>query len=144
MLFRSTVAQAHEVALVFGNESSGLANEDILLCNRLAHIPTIADFSSLNLAAAVQVVAYEILLAAGGAIAPVEPELASFEQVEHFYAHLESSLAQTDFLEPGKPKRMMERMRRLFGRARMQPEEVNILRGMLTAWDKKGKTGGSV
>ena len=65
-------------------------------------------------------------------------ELASIEQVEHFYAHLERSLGQTDFLEPGKPKRMMERMRRLFGRAQLQREEVNILRGMLTAWDRKG------
>ena len=70
--------------------------------------------------------------------APPGIELASIEQVEHFYAHLERSLGQTDFLEPGKPKRMMERMRRLFGRAQLQREEVNILRGMLTAWDRKG------
>lgn len=131
-------AAGNEVALVFGNETSGLANEDILLCNRLAHIPTVDDFSSLNLAAAVQVAAYEIFIAAGGHITAAEPDLASIEQVEGFYAHLASSLAQTDFLEPGKPKRMMERMRRLFGRARMQKEEVNILRGMLTAWDRKG------
>ncbi len=129
-------SQANEVALVFGNETAGLANEDVLLCNRLARIPTVSDFSSLNLAASVQIAVYEVFMAAGGEVLPVESELASTEQVEHFYAHLERSLGQTDFLEPGKPKRMMERMRRLFGRAGLQREEVNILRGMLTAWDR--------
>ena len=139
------LAASDEVALVFGNETAGLANEDVLLCNRLAHIPTVSDFSSLNLAAAVQIVAYEVFLAASVESLAAErklagrAELASIEQVEHFYAHLESSLGQTDFLEPGKPKRMMERMRRLFGRAGLQREEVNILRGMLTAWDRKGR-----
>ena len=131
-------ANAAEVALVFGNETAGLANEDVLLCNRLAHIPAAPDFSSLNLAAAVQVAAYEIRMALGAQVPAEEADLASIEQVEHFYAHLEASLGQTDFLEPGKPKRMMERMRRLFGRAKLQREEVNILRGMLTAWDRKG------
>jgi len=131
------LADTSEVALVFGNETAGLANEDVLLCNRLATIPTVSDFSSLNLAAAVQVAAYEIRMALGApATEEAGAELASIEQVEHFYAHLEASLGQTDFLEPGKPKRMMERMRRLFGRAKLQREEVNILRGMLTAWDR--------
>ncbi len=131
------LADTSEVALVFGNETAGLANEDVLLCNRLATIPTVSDFSSLNLAAAVQVASYEIRMALGApATEEAGAELASIEQVEHFYAHLEASLGQTDFLEPGKPKRMMERMRRLFGRAKLQREEVNILRGMLTAWDR--------
>ena len=131
-------SQTCDVALVFGNETAGLANEEVLLCNRLAYIPTASDFSSLNLAAAVQVAAYEIQMALGAQLRlpGSAADLASIEQVEHFYAHLESSLGQTDFLEPGKPKRMMERMRRLFGRARLQREEVNILRGMLTAWDR--------
>ena len=148
------IAQANQVALVFGNETTGLTNEEVMLCNRLAHIPTVTDFSSLNLAAAVQIAVYEVYLAGGAAARAVENpldaggefyskrELATIEQAEHFYAHLESSLAQTDFLEPGKPKRMMERMRRLFGRARLQREEVNILRGMLTAWDRKGRGAG--
>ena len=132
------IAQTCDVALVFGNETAGLANEEVLLCNRLAYIPTVTDSSSLNLAAAVQVAAYEIQMASGVPLRlPGGPaDLASIEQVEHFYAHLENSLGQTDFLEPGKPKRMMERMRRLFARARLQREEVNILRGMLTAWDR--------
>ncbi|MFM9972519.1 MAG: RNA methyltransferase [Burkholderiales bacterium] len=137
------IARQHEVALVFGNETSGLSNEQVLLCNALAHIPTASNFSSLNLAAAVQVAAYEIYMASGGGrvVTGASEDLASIDQIEHFYAHLEASLAQTDFLEPGKPKRMMERMRRLFGRAAMQREEVNILRGMLTAWDRQmGKT----
>ncbi|MSQ52374.1 MAG: RNA methyltransferase [Betaproteobacteria bacterium] len=132
------MARTCDVALVFGNETAGLANQDVLLCNRLAHIPTVSDFSSLNLAAAVQVVAYEVHMASGVRVRAEQADLASIEQVEHFYAHLESSLGRTDFLEPGKPKRMMERMRRLFGRARLQREEVNILRGMLTAWDRNG------
>jgi len=176
-------AAGNEVALVFGNETAGLANEDVLLCNRLAIIPTAPDFSSLNLAAAVQIAAYELYLACGAQdlyLAGSAQELnrasgaqdlnlagdaqdlqrargaqdltrasgarsdrqatplASIEQVERFYEHLEQSLGATDFLDPGKPKRWIERMRRLFGRAQLQPEEVNILRGMLTAWDLKG------
>ena len=134
-------AGGSDVALVFGNESAGLSNHDVLLCNRLAHIPCDPKNGSLNLAAAVQVAAYEIRMAALGA--PQERvtggrrayEPATLDEVEQLYAHFESSLRVTGFLDPGKPKRLMERLRRLFGRADLEREEVNILRGMLSAWD---------
>ncbi len=134
-----TEAQHGEVALVFGTESVGLSNDETLKCQRLAWIPTGASYSSLNLAAAVQVVAYELHMAAG---APPRPgtgfDAASLEEVEAFFAHLERNLVVSGFLDPAQPKRLMERLRRLFGRARLEREEVNILRGILTAWDGFG------
>ena len=132
-------ARSQEVALVFGNELAGLANDEVLRCNRLAYIPADPACSSLNLAAAVQVVAYEVRLAAGAAggvrQAP-EAEFARHEDVESFYAHLERSLYASGFLHPEYPRRLMERLRRLFGRIRLEKDEVNILRGMLTQWDQ--------
>jgi tRNA/rRNA methyltransferase len=132
------IARSADVALVFGNETAGLANEDVLKCNRLACIPADTRYSSLNLAAAVQVVAYEIRMAALVPLAPASTvsELAPAEELERLYEHFELSLRDTGFLDPGKPKRLMERLRRLFGRAALEREEVNILRGMLTAWDE--------
>ena len=139
-------AQRDEVALVFGNETAGLSNADVLMCNRLVHIPSDERHGSLNLAAAVQVAAYELRLAALAAQpAPAQSDgtqdmsLADIEELERFYGHLEASLRRTGFLDPGKPKRLMERLRRLFGRARLEREEVNILRGMLSAWDEAGR-----
>ena len=131
-------ARQGEVALVFGTEMSGLTNEEILQCRAVAHIPADADYSSLNLAAAVQVLAYEARLAALGAQAlpAAEPALARHEDVENFYAHLEQSLLASGFLNPANPKRLLPRLRRLFGRARLEREEVNILRGMLNSFDK--------
>ena len=138
------VPEGAEVALVFGNETYGLSNEEVLCCNRLANIPTDPDSSSLNLAAAVQVAAYEIRLAALAGAAPSQAGgaagvPASHEEVERFYAHLEQSMVASGFLEPAQPKRLMERLRRLFGRVVLEKEEVSILRGMLTAWDRAGK-----
>jgi tRNA/rRNA methyltransferase len=131
-------ADRGDVALVFGTEMSGLSNEEVLKCNRSATIPANAQYSSLNLAAAVQVMAYEIRMAIlGGAVAePPQQELARNEDVEMFYEHLQRNLIAADFLDPVYPKRLMERLRRLFGRTRLEKEEVNILRGILTAWDK--------
>ena len=130
-------ASGGEVAIVFGNEVYGLENADVLKCHRVAHIPTDPDFSSLNLGAAVQVVAYETRMAAldGEAGAEAGPAAATHEEVERFYSHLEASLLASGFLMPAHPKRLIERLRRLFGRARLEHEEVSILRGMLTAWD---------
>ena len=129
-------AQDEEVALVFGNETAGLENSDVLLCNRLVHIPT-AGHASLNLAAAVQVAAYEVRRAAvGGEASPRGSVPADVEEVERFYDHLERSLRLTGFLDPGKPKRLMERLRRLFARSQLEREEVNILRGMLSAFEE--------
>jgi tRNA/rRNA methyltransferase len=131
-------AQAGEVAIVFGTEMSGLTNEEILQCRAAAHIPADPGYSSLNLAAAVQVLAYEARVAALGGQAPrgTDSTPARHEDVENFYAHLEQSLLASGFLKPTNPKRLIPRLRRLFGRARLEQEEVNILRGMLSSFDK--------
>ena len=136
-------ANGQEAALVFGNELAGLSNDEVMRCNRLAYVPVDPSFSSLNLAAAVQVAAYEIRLAAlNGEARPAAPvEYARHEEVEHFYAHLERSLQASGFLDPLNPRRLMERLRRLFGRTRLEREEVNILRGMLTQWDGSRPNG---
>jgi tRNA/rRNA methyltransferase len=129
-----------EVAFVFGTEMSGLANDEVLKCQRVAHITTSPAYSSLNLAAAVQVMAYEARVAAlGSAVAANDRfEGASFEDIEGFYAHLERNLVASGFLDPANPRRLMERLRRLFGRGRLEKEEVNILRGILSSWDNEG------
>jgi tRNA/rRNA methyltransferase len=131
-------AQQGEVALVFGTEMSGLTNEEILQCRALAHIPADPAYSSLNLAAAVQVMAYETRVAALGAQVhpPNEFEPARHEDIENFYAHLEQSLLASGFLDPANPRRLIPRLRRLFGRAQLEREEVNILRGMLNSFRK--------
>ncbi len=129
-----------EVALVFGTEMSGLANEEVLRCRMVAHIATDPAYSSLNLAAAVQVLAYEARVAALGP-APVTNdrfEAATFEEIEGFYAHLERNLVASGFLDPASPRRLMERLRRIFSRGRLEKEEVNILRGILSSWDGEG------
>jgi tRNA/rRNA methyltransferase len=137
---RGLVAAAGEgdVAMVFGTEMSGLTNEEILQCRAVAHIPADPAHSSLNLAAAVQVMAYEARVAALGTtkLAPVESEPARHEDVENFYAHLEQSLLASGFLDPANPKRLLPRLRRMFGRVRLEQEEVNILRGMLNSFRK--------
>ena len=128
------------VAFVFGTEMSGLANDEVLKCQRVAHIATSPDYSSLNLAAAVQVVAYEARVAALGPaiLAKDRFDAATFEAIEGFYAHLERNLLRSGFLDPASPRRLMERLRRLFGRGRLEQEEVNILRGILSSWDGEG------
>lgn len=130
-------ARQHPVALVFGGEISGLSNEEIIKCQMLVHIPANPEYSSLNLAAAVQVMCYELRLALENlAPQPSEFEAASFEEVEMFYRHLEEVMVSTGYLNPDQPKRLMERLRRLFARARLEKEEINILRGILKAFSK--------
>jgi len=131
-------ARDGEVAIVFGTEMSGLTNEEILQCRAATHIPTDPACSSLNLAAAVQVMAYEARVAAVGAtlLGSSEAEPARHEDVENFYVHLEQSLLASGFLDPANPKRLLPRLRRLFGRVRLEQEEVNILRGMLNSFRK--------
>ena len=133
-------AAGREVAFVFGTEMSGLSNEEVLKCQCAAHIATNPGYSSLNLAAAVQVMAYEVRVAALGpaAVANDRFDPASFEEIEGFYAHLERNLVGSGFLDPTSPRRLMERLRRLFGRGRLEREEVNILRGILSSWDNEG------
>lgn len=130
-----TEAQAAPVALVFGNETSGLSNEELGLCQGLVTIAANPDYSSLNLAAAVQVLSYEIRQAWLGHPNWPQPEMdaATGDELEKFYAHLEATLAELEFLNPGSPSKLMLKLRRLFGRTRLAKEEVNILRGILTA-----------
>jgi tRNA/rRNA methyltransferase len=133
---------AHEqpVALVFGNETAGLTNEDVNRCSAVASIPSNPEYPSLNLAAAVQVFAYELRIAAAGAKpAELPGERATHEQVEGFYAHLESAMAESGFLDPEHPKKLMPRVRRLFARAGLEPDEVNILRGIVKALSQPKK-----
>ena len=129
------VARTQTVALVFGNEKYGLTAEEVAKCQLLATIPADPKFSSLNVAAAVQVLAYELRIAALGATVRKSsgkpPEHATYEEVERFYEHLEKSLLAAGFLNPRNPKKLMARLRRLFGRTQLEQEEVNILRGVI-------------
>jgi tRNA/rRNA methyltransferase len=129
------VARGQPATLVFGNETFGLTAAEVNCCQLLAAIPANPEYSSLNVAAAVQVFAYELRVAALGAAVPASkaPELASHEQVERFYAHLEQAMLEGGFLNPEHPKKLMPRLRRLFGRAQLEKEEVNILRGIIKA-----------
>jgi len=127
-----------EVALVFGNETSGLSNQELALCHFPIMIPANPEYSSLNLGAAVQLMCYELRLAAGSPGTPPSGEavLATAEEVEGFHAHLERIAIASGFLDPSQPKRLLPRLRRLFGRARLEHEEVSILRGLLTTLEK--------
>lgn len=126
-------AVEHPVALLFGTEMSGLTNEEMAKAHVLVNIPANPDFSSLNLAAAVQVMAYELNVATGTYLAKIpENEPATHEQVEGFFHHLEGTLVEIGFFTTQNPARLMQRLRRLYARARLEPEEVNILRGILS------------
>lgn len=130
-----------EVALVFGNETSGLTNEELLHCQATVNIPSNPQFSSLNLGAAVQVLCYECRVAAyaglanqvGQGVTPFASPPATHEEIEGLYAHLEAVMTQTGFLNPVQPGRLLPKLRRLFGRAALERDEINILRGILSA-----------
>lgn len=131
-------AQGGRVALVFGNETSGLSNRELLFCQRNVTIPANAEYSSLNLAAAVQIACYELAVAAalhsppqGGAGEP-----ATGDDIRGLFEHLEAAVLSSGYLDPEKPGRFMERMRRLFARAGLEREEVRFLRGMLASFEK--------
>ena len=124
---------------MFGNETSGLSSEEAGLCQLWAHIPANPEYASLNLAAAVQIFAYELRMAAiDGAGPAAAPEFvpATNEQVEQLYRHFEQTMIATGFLDPANPKRLLPRLRRLLARARLETEEVNILRGFLNTFGK--------
>ncbi len=123
----------HPVALLFGTEMSGLTNEEVSRAQMLVNIPANPEFSSLNLAASVQVIAYE-LAAAAEVFQPEAKALqpAPHEQVEGLMAHLEKTLFEIGFFTTQNPARMMQRLRRLYARARLEPDEINILRGILS------------
>lgn len=133
-------AEGSRVAVVFGREQSGLTNEELALCNYMVRIPTNPEFSSLNVASAVQVMCYEIYrtMSLSDAKTPVaiHEVAATSEELEGFFSHLQQVLLATKFLDPGNPGLLMPRLRRLFQRAEMEKTEVNILRGILGAVQK--------
>ena len=126
------------VAFVFGSESAGLTNEELFACQHLVHIPASPMYRSLNLAQAVQVICYEIFVAAGAMVPAARAgKLATVEDLEGLYAHLERAAVESRFLVPGSGSKLRERWRRLFSRVpELEREEVNILRGLLKALQK--------
>jgi tRNA (cytidine32/uridine32-2'-O)-methyltransferase len=136
-----TASQQTPVAVVFGREHSGLTNDELLCCNALVHIPCNEGFSSLNVAAAVQVLSYEIHMAGREGVTAIETDSppATADEVERFFEHMEQTLVDIEFLDPEKPRQLMRRLRRLYNRARLEETEVNILRGILTAAQKQAR-----
>ena len=136
-------AKTARVGIVFGRENSGLTNEELELCHHLLHIPTNPDFSSLNVASAVQVVCYELysmIIGEQSIDSPdVEDRPATSKEFEGFFDHLLKTLEKTDFLQLYKTKRLQQRIRRIFYRSELNRTEVNILRGILTAINNKLK-----
>ena len=121
------------VALVFGTEMSGLTNAELDQCQMLVHIPANPDYSSLNLASAVQILSYELRCAMPEQGVPenVPQELARHDDLELFYRELERTLVAIGFLNLAAPRRLMTRLRRLYSRAQLEKEELNILMGIL-------------
>jgi tRNA/rRNA methyltransferase len=132
------------VALVMGPEKYGLTMDEVNRCSVIASVPANPEYSSLNLASAVQILAYELRLAAlqSGGFAQKTYPPATHEDMELFYAHFEQTIVDIGFLNPKEPKRLMPRMRRLFERARVEREELNILRGVLAAAQEAARKAG--
>jgi tRNA/rRNA methyltransferase len=152
---RSAVAAAQTIwqgsgvvsAFVFGNETNGLTNEELQFCRAEVSIPTNPDYGSLNLAAAVQIMTYLLREQSGAAKAEAlaamqgatryASGLASSDAVEGFYLQLEGAMIASGFHDPARPRRLMPKIRRIFERARLEVDEVNILRGIIGALGKK-------
>lgn len=134
-------AADNQIAIVFGRESRGLTNEELHLCHAHVHIPTDPDFSSLNVAQAIQVMAYELRLAMVEADKETEQTwgvdwdypMATHEQLNGMLQHMEETMVEIGFLDPDTPKQLMARVRRLYQRAAPDRMEVNIMRGMMAA-----------
>ena len=128
------------VAFLFGSERFGMQNEDVYRCNVALSIPTDPNFGSLNLAAAVQLIAYDWREALGGFSvqqATAEPKLADAKEVAGMLKHLEEALVAIDFLDPAAPKKLLPRLNQLVNRAQLSPEEIHILRGIAKMMLKK-------
>jgi len=145
----SPIMTDKKVAIVFGREDRWLTNEELHLCHHHVHIPSNEAFSSLNLAAAVQVITYELRMASLYAEqnAVHKPQwgtdwdidLADSADLERLFAHMEQTLIDIDFLDPDSPRQLMPRLRRLYLRSLLDKVEVNVLRGILTATQKQVK-----
>ncbi|MBU9834414.1 tRNA (cytosine(32)/uridine(32)-2'-O)-methyltransferase TrmJ [Rahnella sp. L72c] len=136
-------AQTVPVALVFGRERVGLTNEELQKCNYHVCIPANPEYSSLNLAMAVQIIAYEVRVAYLALLEAAKPQIEYEEtpyplvdDLERFYQHLEKTLLETGFIRQAHPGQVMSKLRRLFTRARPESQELNILRGILTSIEK--------
>ncbi|MBU9812476.1 tRNA (cytosine(32)/uridine(32)-2'-O)-methyltransferase TrmJ [Rahnella sp. C60] len=136
-------AQTAPVALVFGRERVGLTNEELQKCNYHVCIPANPEYSSLNLAMAVQIIAYEVRVAYLALLEAAKPQIEYEEtpyplvdDLERFYQHLEKTLLETGFIRQAHPGQVMSKLRRLFTRARPESQELNILRGILTSIEK--------
>lgn len=142
----TALASPSKVALVFGREHSGLTNQELELCHYLVQIPTNPTFSSLNVASAVQILAYELKITSEALLENEvktnerTSQLASAEAMTHFYQHLEQTLIDIEFLNPHQPRQLMRRLHRLFNRSQLDNSEVQILRGILTATQAQPKT----
>ncbi len=136
--------EGQQIAILFGMERYGLTNDEIQRCHQLVHIDANPDYGSLNLSQAVQVMAYELRMAAigeaGTCIEPSDWIPVDAGQMELFFVHLEQTLLDIHFLNPEQPKRLMARLRRLFNRSRPDQNEINILRGILAAAQRVNKT----
>lgn len=135
----SEQADNTQVAIVFGREHSGLTNEELLKCHYHIHIPSNPEYSSLNLAQAVQIIAYELrmnLLAPKAEVSLRQEEYAAADEIEQFYEHLRDVFLEINFLKEANPRRLMQRVRRLFNRVQLERMEVNLLRGMLSQIQK--------
>jgi TrmH family RNA methyltransferase len=141
----ASVGPAGRIAVVFGRERTGLTNTELDHAQQLVVIPTGSEYASLNLAAAVQIVAYELSVAAGAIVSRVggaadAPHVPVAQvEMERFYVHLERVLVLTRFLDPNNPRLLMRRLRRLFGRTAPDANEMNILRGILTSVEDSHK-----
>tara|TARA_R110001592_G_scaffold248308_1_gene510558 strand:- start:18839 stop:19597 length:759 start_codon:yes stop_codon:yes gene_type:complete len=152
MLDKETSDSKSKVAFLFGQEASGLSNDELHRCHYHVNIPAVSEFSSLNLAMAVQVICYELRMGFlysntqehDNSISPIvspkdegwDEPLAAVNDVEGFLVHLEETLIKTGFHDPNKPRQLMTRLRRLFQRVHLDQMEVNILRGILTSIHK--------
>ena len=133
--------QSTEVAIVFGRERTGLDNQELSLCHKMLYIPCNPDYRSLNLAAAVQVVAYELYMSSQLSRADIAKQrirerAATYEEMALFYRHLERVITTTQFFDPANPRQLRRRLQRFFNRSEPSSAELNILRGILTSVEK--------
>ena len=139
-------ASAPRLALVFGSERYGMANEDVYRCHAVLSIPTHPDYGSLNLAQAVQLLAYDLRQAVGGFAVQArtpDPERADARAVQGLLEHLQAALTDIGYLDPAAPKKLMPRLNQLFNRAALTNEEVHILRGIARQISKTVDAAGS-
>ncbi len=132
-----SLAENKKVALLFGRECSGLTNAELSICHYLVHIPTNPEYSSLNVASAVQILSYECRMGFAdikNSSHTLDEEIISNKEMEGFYQHLETALIEAKFLDPDNPRYLMPRLRRMYGRIAVTRSELGLLRGMLSAF----------